>query len=132
VKSGANRVTQSRGAAWSGRDYRQVNGRIEQFRDIRVRETGVIHRAASVRTDDGRLALVDFGPSTANRIPANAAPGDRMTSSGSIGQVGNYPVLFADRISLKDSTPAQIARPAGEYAEPSAWPFEASQQERSR
>jgi hypothetical protein len=132
VKSGANRVNQNRGAAWSGRDYRQVNGRIEQFRDIRVRETGVTHRAASVRMDDGRLALVDFGPSTANKIPANAAAGDRVTASGSIAQVGNYPVLFADRISMKDSTPVQIARPASEYAEPSARPFEASQQERSR
>jgi hypothetical protein len=132
VKSGANRVSQSRDTAWSGRDYRQVNGRIEQFRDIRVRETGAIHRAASVRTDDGRLALVDFGPSDTSKIPATAAPGDRVTASGSIAQVGNYPVLFADRVSMKDGTPVQIARPASEYAEPSERPFEASQQEKSR
>jgi hypothetical protein len=132
VQSGANRVRQSRDAAWSGRDYRQVNGRIEQFRDLHVRQTGAVHRAASVRMDDGRLALVDFGPSAANKIPANAAPGDRMMASGSIAQVGNYPVLFADRVSMKDGTPVQIARPASEYAEPSERPFEASQQERSR
>lgn len=132
VKSGANRVSQTRDAAWSGRDYRQVNGRIEQFRDIRIRETGAIHRAASVRMGDGRLALVDFGPSNTSMIPANAAPGDAVTASGSFAQVGNYPVLFADRVSMKDGTPIQIARPASEYAEPSERPFEASQQEKSR
>jgi hypothetical protein len=132
VRSGANRVSQNRDAAWSGRDYRQVNGRIDQFRDIRVRETGAVHRAASVRTDDGRLVLVDFGPSSAGKILATAAPGDRVTASGSIAQVGNYPVLFADRVSIKDGSLAQIARPASEYAEPSERPFEASQQERSR
>jgi hypothetical protein len=132
VRSGANRVSQNRDAAWSGRDYRQVNGRIDQFRDIRVRETGAVHRAASVRTDDGRLVLVDFGPSSAGKIPATAAPGDRVTASGSIAQVGNYPVLFADRVSIKDGSLVQIARPASEYAEPSERPFEASQQERSR
>ncbi len=132
VRSGVNRVSQSRDAAWSGRDYRQVNGRIEQFRDIRVRGTGVVHRSASVRMDDGGLALVDLGPSTANNIPATTVPGDHITASGSIAQVGNYPVLFADRISVKDGGPVQIARPASEDVEPSARPFEASQQERSR
>jgi hypothetical protein len=127
-----NRVIPNRAVAWSGRDYREVKGRIEQFRDLRVRQTNTVHQAMAVRTDDGGLVLVDFGPSTAGNILANAAQGDRITTSGSIAQVGNYPVLFAERVSLDDDTPVLIARPENEYSEPPRRSFEASQQEPSR
>jgi hypothetical protein len=129
IKSGANRVRLNRETMWREADYRVVDGRIEQFRDMRIRPSGVLHRSAAIRTPDGRLAIVDIGPSPAENVPANAAPGDRMTASGQIVQVGNYPVLLADRLSVNNGIPVRVVRSGSEYVDPTQRPFEASQQE---
>ena len=55
-----------------------------------------------------------------------------MTASGPVVQVGNYPVLLADRLAINNSAPVKVVRSDAEYVEPSSRrPFEASQQERS-
>ena len=133
IQSGANRVRLDRAITEPDNDYRIIDGRIEQFRDIRVPSNGgESHRTAALRTSDGRLAIVDIGPSPAENVPANAAPGDRMTASGPVVQVGNYPVLLADRLAINNSAPVKVVRSDAEYVEPSSRrPFEASQQERS-
>jgi hypothetical protein len=110
VSGGVNTVYLNRGNSRFD-ERRQLSGRIEQFRDVRVRETGEIHRTGSLRTSDGRLALVDFGPATAENVPANAAPGDPMVVTGRVFQVGQYPVLLADRLSLNGGVPVAVARP---------------------
>jgi hypothetical protein len=127
IKSGANRVRLNRDVAWREADYRQVDGTIERFRDIKTRPNGQLHRTAAVRTEDGRFAIVDMGPSPAENVPANAAPGDRMTASGQVVQVGNYSVLLADRLSINNGLPVRVVRPDSEYVEPTRRPFEASQ-----
>lgn len=132
IQAGANRVRLDRVTAEPDTDYRIIDGRIEKFRDIRLRNGGELHRTAAVRTSDGRLAIVDIGPSPAENVPANAAPGDRMTAGGPVVQVGNYPVLLADRLAINNSTPVKVVRSDSEYAEfTSRRPFEASQEERS-
>ena len=115
VRSGANKVIVHRGGADTAYDRREANGRIERFSDARIRGTEQVHRMASIRGDDGRLMLVDLGPSTALNVPANAAPGDRMSASGPVATVGNYPVIFADRMSIENGVPIKIARPDGDY-----------------
>ena len=129
IQSGANRVRLHRDTTWREADYRQVDGRIDQFRDIRVRPSGQLHRAAAVRTDDGRFAIVDMGPSPAENVPANAAPGDRIVATGQVVHVGNYPVLLADRMSINNGLPVRVVRSDSEYVEPIQRPFEASQSE---
>lgn len=129
VKTGVHHVWLNRGERGNA-EYRQVDGRVDQFRDVRVRRDGDMHRVASVDTGNGRFALVDFGPSTAENVPANIAPGDRMTASGRVIRVGNYPVLVADQASFKDGQPIRIARPDGELGGSTRRPYEASQQER--
>jgi hypothetical protein len=129
IKSGANRVRLNRDAMWREADYRQVNGRIEHFRDIPIRPSGQLHRTAAVRTNDGRLAIVDMGPSPAGNVPANTAPGDRMVATGQVVHVGNYPVLLADSLSINDGIPVQVVRKDSEYIDPNRRPFEASQGE---
>jgi hypothetical protein len=132
IQSGANRARLDRVTNEPNSDYRIIDGRIEQFRDIRVRSNGgELHRTAAVRTSDGRLAIVDIGPSPAENVPGNAAPGDRMTASGPVVQVGNYPVLLADRLAINNSIPVKVVRSDAEYVEPSRRPFEASQEERN-
>lgn len=129
IKSGVNRVKLERESGANETDYRLISGRIEQFRDIKLRQNGELHRTAALRTDDGRLAIVDIGPTPAENVPANAAPRDRMTASGPVVQVGNYPVLLADRLSINNGIPVQVVRSDAEYVDPSRRPFEASQQE---
>ncbi|HET6675083.1 MAG TPA: hypothetical protein VFG71_07075 [Nitrospiraceae bacterium] len=129
ISSGARRVLLNRNHEGTWTDSRQVEGRIERFRDVPVRQTGQMHRTAAVRTPDGRFALVDFGPSTAESLPANAAPEDRIVAAGPVVQIGNYPVMFANRVSVNDGIPVRIARPDGSYVQPARRPFEASQLE---
>ena len=50
-------------------------------------------------------------------------------ASGRVVQVGSYPVLLADRISVNDGIPVQVVRSDAEYVDPSRRPFEASQEE---
>jgi hypothetical protein len=129
IRAGVNRVIMIREHGQQSAGGRQVDGRIEQFRDLRVRNTGQTHRAAAVRTADGQLAIVDFGPSTAENVPANAAPNDRIVATGPVAQIGNYPVLLANRVSINDGIPVRINRPDGEYLPTERRPFEASQLE---
>jgi hypothetical protein len=129
IKSGVNRVRLHRETIWREADYRQVDGRIERFRDIGVRPNGSLHRTAAIRTNDDRIAIVDIGPSSAENIPANAAPGDRMMASGQVVQVGNYPVLLADRLSINNGIPVRVVRKDSEYVERTRRPFEASHEE---
>lgn len=130
IRSGVKRVVLNREDGSPEADNRQVTGSIEQFRNIPIRQTGQMHRTATVRTGDGRFALVDFGPSTAENVPANAVPGDRIMAAGPVVRVGNYPVLLANRFSINDSVPVRVARPDGEYVPPSTGRHvEAAQQE---
>jgi len=112
VKTEAKRVTLFRPTGTIG-GHRTVEGRIQQFRDIRVNRTGEIHRAAAVQTPDGRMALVDLGSDNVDRTPLRAAAGDRMMAQGPVVQVGNYPVLWADRVAINDASPVEVTRPAG-------------------
>ncbi|MBA3753844.1 MAG: hypothetical protein H0X01_06865 [Nitrospira sp.] len=110
IKSGANRVALHRSSGATSSDNRQVEGRIQQFRDIRVKSTGALHRTAAVQTADGRLAIVDLGPDTHESTTAPASPGDRIMAKGRVIDVGNYPVLLANQISVNDGAPVRIAR----------------------
>ena len=129
IRAGVKRVTINRSYGRQEIDNRQVEGTIERFRAIPIRQTGQIHQTATVRTPDGRFALVDFGPSTADNILANAAPGDRILATGPVVQVGNYPVMLADRLSMNDGVPVRVARPDGEYVPPAGRPIQAARQE---
>ncbi len=120
IKSGANQVHLSRGNTSTASDHRQVAGRIEQFRDVRVSRTGQLHRTATVRTQDGRSALVDLGPTTAETPAPNASAGDHVVASGPVVTVGNYPVLLANRLSINDGAATRIARPEAEFSDPAS------------
>jgi len=120
VKSGVNRANLHREIGPSLADNRQVEGRIQQFRDIRTNRTAELHRTAAVQTPDGRFAIVDLGQDTTERAVANASPGDRIVANGRVVQVGNYPVLLANQVAINDGTPVHIARPtepAGSYSD---------------
>ncbi len=110
VKSGVNRVNLHRAAGPGLTDIRQVEGRIQQFRDIRTNRTAELHRTATVQTPDGRFAIVDLGQDTTERTVANASPGDRIVANGRVVQVGNYPVLLANQVAINDEAPVQITR----------------------
>jgi hypothetical protein len=110
VKSGANRVNLHREAGPALTDNRQVEGRIQQFRDIRTNRTAELHRTAAVQTADGRIAIVDLGQDTTERTVAHASPGDRIVANGRVVQVGNYPVLLANQVAINDGAPVQITR----------------------
>lgn len=127
-RAGVKRVTLNRSNGTQETDNRQVEGTIERFRAMPIRQTGQDHQTAAVRTPDGRFSLVDFGPNTGDNVLANAAPGDRIVASGPVVQVGNYPVMLANRVSLKDSAPIRVARPEGEYVPPASRPIEAARQ----
>ena len=79
--------------------------------------------------DGARVAIVDLGPSSVQNVPANAAPGDTMTASGQVVQVGNYPILIADRISINNDIPLRVGRADNEYVDPARRPYEVSQEE---
>jgi hypothetical protein len=129
IQSGVNRVKVQRESWAREADYRLIDGRIEEFRDIRVRHNQDLHRVAALQTSDGRVAIVDLGPSSVQNVPANAAPGDTMTASGQVVQVGNYPILIADRISINNDIPLRVGRADNEYVDPARRPYEVSQEE---
>lgn len=112
VKTEAKRVSLNRPIGDIAGD-RTVEGRIQQFRDIRMNRSGEIHRAAAVQTQDGRMALVDLGPDNVGRTPLRAAAGDRMVAQGPVIQVGNYPVLWANRVAINDGMPVDVTRMTG-------------------
>ncbi len=116
IKSGVNRVTFHRESGAVVSDNRQVEGRIQQFRDIRVNRTAELHRTAAVQTPDGRFAIVDLGQDTTENVVAHASPGDRIVANGRVVQVGNYPVLLADRLSINDGAATHIVRSDAEVA----------------
>jgi hypothetical protein len=109
VKTEAKRVALHRHIGTTG-ETRTVEGRIQQFRDIRMNRSGELHRAAAVQTMDGRMALVDLGPDNQDRTPLRAAAGDRMVAQGPVVQVGNYPVLWANRVAINDGMPVDVTR----------------------
>ena len=111
IKSGVNRVNLHREAGPALADNRQVEGRIQQFRDIRTNRTAELHRTAAVQTPDGRFAIVDLGHDTTDRTVAHASPGDRIVANGRVVQVGNYPVLLANQVAINDGAPVHITRP---------------------
>jgi hypothetical protein len=111
VKSGVKRANLQREIGPAMADNRQVEGRIQQFRDIRTNRTAELHRTAAVQTPDGRFAIVDLGQDTTNHAVVNASPGDRIVANGRVVQVGNYPVLLANQVAINDGTPIRITRP---------------------
>lgn len=112
VKTEAKRVALHRHIGTT-EGTRTVEGRIQQFRDIRMNRSGELHRAAAVQTPDGRMALVDLGPDNQDRTPLRAAAGDRMVAQGPVVQVGNYPVLWANRVAINDGMPVDVTRTTG-------------------
>ena len=92
-----------------------------------IRGTEEWHRIATITSDDGRLMLIDLGRVTVKNFPANAAPRDHMNASGQVATVGNYPVLFADRMSIENGVPVTIARPDGDFPWASRQDMEVSQ-----
>ena len=110
IKSGSNRVIIHRETGSTLADNRQVEGRIQQFRDVRTNRTAEIHRTAAVQTPDGRFAIVDLGQDSTDQTIAKATPGDRLVANGRVVQVGNYPVLLANRVSINDGTPVAVRR----------------------
>jgi hypothetical protein len=110
IKAGTNRVNLHREAGPTMVD-RKVEGRIQQFRDIRTNNGAELHRTAAVQTPDGRFAIVDLGADSRDQALTRAATGDRMVARGRVIQVGNYPVLLANQVAINDGTPVHIARP---------------------
>ena len=37
------------------------------------------HSVAAIKSETGRMMLIDLGPATAENVPANAAPGDHVS-----------------------------------------------------
>ncbi len=112
VKSGVNRANLHRMAGTSSADNRQIEGRIQQFRDVRTNRGSEMHRTAAVQTSDGRFAIVDLGQDMTAPGVSKAAPGDRIVADGRVVQVGNYPVLLANQVAINDGQPVQIPRRA--------------------
>ena len=115
VKSGAKRVWLNRGNNAVSSDSSRVEGRIQQFRDIRVKRTGELHRTAAVQTMDGRYSIVDLGPAAGEPTAPSASAGDRIVADGRVIDVGNYPVLLANQVSINDGSSVHIARPTGSW-----------------
>ena len=115
VKSGVNRVVLNRGGSAASSDQRRVEGRIQQFRDIRVKNSGELHRTAAVQTADGRYSIVDLGPTASEPTGPRASAGDRIVADGRVIDVGNYPVLLANQVSINDGSSVNIARPTGSW-----------------
>ena len=112
IRTEAKRVSLNRQIGTTAGE-RTVEGRIQQFRNIRMNRVGEVHRAAAVQTRDGRMALVDLGPDNQDRTPLRAGAGDRMVAHGPVVQVHNYPVLWANRVAIKDGMPVDVTRSSG-------------------
>ena len=116
VKSGANEVSVERVDTAAASDRKEATGRIERISDVRIRGTEQMHRVAVIKGADGRLMLIDLGAATpSGNVPATGATGDQMKASGPVATVGNYPVLFADHMSIDNGVPIAIARPDGAH-----------------
>ena len=127
VKSGDRRVTVDRAEMEIAYPRRVAEGRLDRVMDVRIRGTEQKHSVAAIKSETGRMLLIDLGPATAGNIPAGTAAGDHIVAGGPVATVGNYPVLFADRISIDDAVPVTIARPDGDYPGASRRDMEASQ-----
>ena len=127
VRSGARNVTVDRAEAEMALPRRMAEGRLDRVMDVRIRGTGQKHSVAAIKSETGRMILIDLGPATAENVPANAAPGDHVVASGPVATVGNYPVLFAERVSIANNAPMKVARPDGNYPGASRKDMEASQ-----
>jgi hypothetical protein len=106
---------------------REAEGRLDRVMDLRIRGTEQTHSVAAIKSESGRMILIDLGPATAGNLPAGAAAGDHVVASGPVATVGNYPVLFAERVSVANATPIKVARPDGNYPGASRQDMEASQ-----
>jgi hypothetical protein len=95
--------------------------------EVGVRGTGEKHSVAAIKSESGQMMLIDLGPATAGNIPAGTAAGDHVVASGPVATVGNYPVLFAEQVSIANATPIKVARPDGNYPGASRKDMEASQ-----
>ena len=116
VNSGVNEVSVDRSDTVAASDRKEATGRIERISDVRIRGTEQMHRVAAVKGADGHLMLVDLGNAAlSGNNPAIGATGDRIKASGPVATVGNYPVLFADHMSIDNGAPITIARPDGAY-----------------
>lgn len=109
VKTDAKRVSLHRQTG-STMAERKVEGRIQQFRDIRTNRGAELHRTAAVQTLDGRIAIVDLGSDSRDQRLGRAATGDRMVAHGRVIHVGNYPVLLANRVAINDGAPIEVTR----------------------
>ena len=126
VKSGANTVTVARADTGVGQARKEAVGQLDRIMEVPIRGTGEKNNVAAIKTDGGRMILIDLGPTTAGIVPAGIMAGDHVVASGPVATVGNYPVLFAERVSIANAAPVKIARPDG-YPGASREAMEASQ-----
>jgi hypothetical protein len=85
-----------------------VSGRIVGAKDVRVRDTGNMHRIVMLDTDKGRLP-VDVGARD-NIKNVDLRQGQRITAQGPIVNVDNRPVMMAHRLDTEQQT-VQIMQP---------------------
>jgi hypothetical protein len=126
VKSGANAVTVARADTGVGQARKEAVGRLDRIMEVPIRGTEQRNNVAAIKTDSGRMILIDLGPTTAGIVPAGTMAGDHVVASGPVATVGNYPVLFAERVSIGNAAPVKVARPDG-YPGASREAMEASQ-----
>ena len=126
VKSGTNAVTVARTDTGVGQAHKEAVGRVDRIMEVPIRGTGQKNSVAAIKTDSGRMILIDLGPTTAGIVPAGITAGDHVVATGPVATVGNYPVLFAERVSIANAAPVKIARPDG-YPGASREAMEASQ-----
>jgi hypothetical protein len=127
VRSGDHKVTVDRAGAGSVYARREADGRLDRIMEVGVRGTGEKHSVAAIKSESGQMMLIDLGPATAGNIPAGTAAGDHVVASGPVATVGNYPVLFAEQVSIANATPIKVARPDGNYPGASRKDMEAFQ-----
>lgn len=75
----------------------QVNGALQSYREINLQGQPEPHTVVKVRTNDGRIALVDLGPRVDLR-QMNLEQGDMVVAEGRRGTINNEPVLIATSI----------------------------------
>lgn len=78
-----------------------VRGKVEQTKRVEVRDLGVDHLVVLVRTDNGKVRIVDLGPvDNLNRV--RFARGDTIVADGNVVAVGDRQVLMARRVGSED------------------------------
>jgi hypothetical protein len=84
-------------------EMNSVTGTIDDLKRIRLAEMEDEHQLAKIRTADGRIARVDFGP-VVNLREFDIRHGDMVTVHGSRGTINDKEMLMANRIEAGGRT----------------------------